>query len=140
VGQTSTLTASGANTYTWSTGINGNSIVVAPSSQINYTVVGTGPNNCNSEFTAIVPSICTSLNNQIGNNDEGIKLYPNPTSSILNIEVKEQTQISIINLLGEIIKTETINGKSKLDLSDLKTGVYFIRDAKSGKAVKFIKD
>ena len=140
VGQTSTLTASGANTYTWSTGINGNSIVVAPSSQINYTVVGTGPNNCNSQFTAIVPTICTSLNNQIGDNEEGMILYPNPTSSILNVEVKEQTQISIINLLGEIIKTETINGASKLDVSDLNTGIYFIQNVKSSKAIKFIKE
>jgi hypothetical protein len=140
VGQTSTLTASGANSYTWSTGINGNSIVVTPSSQINYTVVGTGSNNCNSQFTAIVPSICTSFNDQIGNNEEGIKLYPNPTSSILNIEVKEQTQISIINILGEIVKIETVNGTTNIDVNNLNVGVYFVKDAKSGKAIKFIKD
>lgn len=67
-------------------------------------------------------------------------IYPNPTTSILNIEVKEQTQISILNILGEVVKTETINGASKLDVSDLTTGVYFIQDSKSGKAIKFIKE
>ena len=38
------------------------------------------------------------------------------------------------------MKTETINGASKLDVSDLTTGVYFIQDSKSGKAIKFIKE
>ncbi len=69
-----------------------------------------------------------------------INVYPNPTSSILNIEVKDQTQISIINMLGEIVKTETINSASKLDVSALNSGVYFIQDSKSGKAIKFIKE
>jgi|JI10StandDraft_1071094.scaffolds.fasta_scaffold06632_4 hypothetical protein len=67
-------------------------------------------------------------------------IYPNPTTSILNIGVKEQTQIFILNILGEVVKTETINGASKLDVSDLTTGVYFIQDSKSGKAIKFIKE
>jgi hypothetical protein len=140
VGQTSTITASGANTYSWSTGSNDTSIVVTPNSPINYTVVGTGSNNCTSQFTAIVPSICAFLNNQIEDNEEGIKVYPNPLSSILNIEVKEQTKISIINMLGAVVKTASINGTSVLDLSDLNTGVYFIQDAKSGKTIKFIKE
>jgi hypothetical protein len=83
-------------------------------------------------------SIPTSLNEI--SNIPNFTLYPNPTTSILNIEVKEQTQISILNILGEVVKTETINGASKLDVSDLTTGVYFIQDSKSGKAIKFIKE
>lgn len=67
-------------------------------------------------------------------------IYPNPTHSILNIEVKEPTKISIVNVLGEVVKTETISGASKLDVSNLNTGVYFIKDSKSGKAIKFIKE
>ncbi|MBL7936579.1 MAG: T9SS type A sorting domain-containing protein [Bacteroidia bacterium] len=69
-----------------------------------------------------------------------IGMYPNPTSSILNIEVKEQTRIFILNVLGEVVKTETINGASKLNISALNAGVYFIQDSKSGKAIKFIKE
>jgi serine/threonine-protein kinase len=69
-----------------------------------------------------------------------VKVFPNPTSSILNIEVKEQTQISITNVLGDVVLTQTINGLSKIDLSNLTSGVYFIQDSKSGKATKFIKE
>jgi hypothetical protein len=67
-------------------------------------------------------------------------IYPNPASSVLNIETEQQKTISIINVLGEVLKTETINGTYKLDLSNLSTGVYFIQDAKSGRATKFIKE
>jgi hypothetical protein len=67
-------------------------------------------------------------------------VFPNPTSTILNIEVKEQAQISIVNVLGDVVLTQTINGLSKIDVSSLTSGVYFIQDSKSGKAVKFIKE
>jgi hypothetical protein len=91
------------------------------------------------EATNIYNSTPTGIysSNNIQNSE--ITLYPNPTNSILNIEVKKQTQISIVNMLGEVVKTETINGASKLDVSYLHAGVYFIQDSKSGKATKFIK-
>lgn len=43
---TTTLTASGASTYTWSTGVNTPSITVSPTVTTTYTVVGTGTNVC----------------------------------------------------------------------------------------------
>jgi hypothetical protein len=67
-------------------------------------------------------------------------IYPNPASSILNIEAMEETQIIIVNILGDVLLKSTLNGISKVDISDLSAGVYFIQDSKSGKAVKFIKD
>lgn len=92
------------------------------------------------EVASIYNSIPTGIRSYINNQNSQISIYPNPTSSILNIEVREQTHISIINIVGEIVKTETINGTSKLDVSNLNAGVYFIQDPKSGKAIKFIKE
>jgi len=92
------------------------------------------------EVATIYNGTSTGIHSSIYNQNSEITLYPNPTSSILNIEVKDQTQISIINMLGEIVKTETINSASKLDVSALNSGVYFIQDSKSGKAIKFIKE
>jgi type IX secretion system substrate protein len=40
-GTLNTLTASGANTYIWSTGANGNSISVSPPNTVTYTIIGT---------------------------------------------------------------------------------------------------
>lgn len=46
-GQTTSLSVSGANSYTWSTGDHATDIAVSPSASTLYTVVGTGTNNCN---------------------------------------------------------------------------------------------
>ncbi len=40
-GQTATLTANGANTYTWSNGVIGSSILVSPANTTTYSVTGT---------------------------------------------------------------------------------------------------
>jgi hypothetical protein len=69
-----------------------------------------------------------------------ILIHPNPASSIINIEMKEQAQVLIVNVLGEVLKTEFVDGLSKLDITSLIPGIYFIQDSKSGKAVKFIKE
>jgi hypothetical protein len=91
--------------------------------------------------TNIYNSIPTGIHSYINNQNSQITIYPNPTSSILNIEVKETTQIFITNLLGEVVKTENIYGSSQIDVRDLNAGVYFINDASSSaKAIKFIKD
>jgi gliding motility-associated-like protein len=46
IGQTSTLTASGANTYVWSTSAVTSAIIVSPASTTVYTVTGTNTTNC----------------------------------------------------------------------------------------------
>lgn len=46
-GQSSTLTGSGAVSYTWNPGaLTGNSVIITPTSNISYTCVGTGSNGC----------------------------------------------------------------------------------------------
>ena len=69
-----------------------------------------------------------------------IAVYPNPTNSILNIEVSQPATIAIVNVLGDVVLTETINEFGKLDVSNLTSGIYFIKETKSGKAIKFIKE
>lgn len=45
-GESSTLNASGGNTYTWSTGSHSTGVVVSPSVTTNYTVTATGNGGC----------------------------------------------------------------------------------------------
>ena len=54
VGDTSTITVSGALTYTWNTSAHTDSIVVFPTVTTNYTVTGTDTNNCKNIATATV--------------------------------------------------------------------------------------
>ena len=71
-------------------------------------------------------------------------LYPNPAKDLLHIEVKneiEMTSISIYNMLGQVVLTTT-NPSNTIDVSNLKTGNYFIK-VTTDKAIatsKFIKE
>jgi hypothetical protein len=56
-GQGTTLTASGANNYNWSTGATTAAITVSPSSTITYTVTGTSNNGCSSSIPVVVTVI-----------------------------------------------------------------------------------
>jgi hypothetical protein len=95
----------------------------------------------NVDPTVIYNTNCTSTSlNSLNDNLLKMNIYPNPTSSLLYIEVKEQKQLSVVNVLGDIVLKQTINGLSKIDVSNLTSGVYFIQDSKSGKAIKFIKE
>jgi len=58
-GSSGILTASGANTYTWSpasglSGTTGASVTASPTSDATYTVTGTGANSCTAQATATV--------------------------------------------------------------------------------------
>lgn len=61
-GQSTTLTASGASTYSWNTGATGASITVAPSSTTTYTVTGTtdGCSSQNSRTVTVIPATTTT--------------------------------------------------------------------------------
>jgi hypothetical protein len=59
-----------------------------------------------------------------------VNLYPNPTSNQLTIDYNESVkQLSIVNLLGQSLKTLEINasGRMDVDVSELPQGVYFLR-------------
>ncbi len=55
-GQSATITASGASTYTWNTTSNSSSIVVTPTASTNYTVNGTGTLVCTG-FSSITVNV-----------------------------------------------------------------------------------
>jgi len=54
VGTSATMNATGATTYTWSSGGTGNSLTVTPASTTNYTIAATDANGCISSGTATV--------------------------------------------------------------------------------------
>jgi Concanavalin A-like lectin/glucanases superfamily/Secretion system C-terminal sorting domain len=59
-----------------------------------------------------------------------IGLFPNPTSQQLTIDYNQAVkQLSIVNLLGQSLKTLEINasGRMDVDVSELPSGVYFLK-------------
>lgn len=67
-------------------------------------------------------------------------VYPNPTNSTLNIEVKETANIKIVNMLGATVAIQQLNaGYNSIDVNTLTKGIYLLQIDKGG-AVKFIKE
>ena len=75
------------------------------------------------------------------NNLQNVIIYPNPTTSILNIENAENSMIEIYDLLGRVVLFENnISINKQLNVSNLSTGTYLIKISNNGqiKTDKFI--
>ena len=62
-------------------------------------------------------------------------IYPNPATSILNVEGEGLAEV--YNALGQMVISENVNGNAQLNVSNLETGVYFVR--MNGGSQRFIK-
>jgi len=60
--------------------------------------------------------------------DKGISCFPNPAIDKLNINAESEiSQITVRNLLGQTVKTLTVNGfKKSIDLNSVSAGNYFV--------------
>lgn len=56
-----------------------------------------------------------------------LRVYPNPTSDLLNIDTVEKINaVKVFNLLGQEIKVEAIN-LNQIDMSNLSAGTYLVQ-------------
>ncbi|MFI5142048.1 MAG: PKD domain-containing protein, partial [Bacteroidia bacterium] len=78
-GNTTTLIASGAQSYTWSTSATTTSIAVTPTSTTTYSVIGTDYNGCINTYTFTqTVNNCGSVGIEKMVNGIQLKIYPNP--------------------------------------------------------------
>lgn len=72
-----------------------------------------------------------------------IKMYPNPTTNVLNIEALSIIdKVTVYNILGQEVISKTVGSSSmSLDVSDLHSGVYVINATIEGvtSTSKFVK-
>ena len=117
-------------------GNGGGSIVLYDSeSEIIYSTSGNYGEGGESFFRTIGS---LSIND---NNLQNVIIYPNPTTSILNIENAENSMIEIYDLLGRVVLSENnISISKQLNVSNLSTGTYLIKISNNNKVItdKFI--
>jgi hypothetical protein len=71
--------------------------------------------------------------------EERLIVYPNPASSILNIDgMRSSDKIQLLDIQGKIVLDGSQQSKS-LDISELEKGVYLLRVTREGKHVQTIK-
>jgi len=64
----------------------------------------------------------------IGELESSLKLYPNPTKGMLNVEGEGMTRIEVYNTVGQRVMMQSIDGnKTQIDTERLNSGMYIIR-------------
>jgi hypothetical protein len=79
------------------------------------------------------------LNNIAGKTNATIKLYPNPTTGILNYQISNTVKnntITVSDLLGRTLISKSGNNTNAIDLSELKNGTYNVTMNLDGKLVQ----
>ncbi len=74
---------------------------------------------------------------------EGITVYPNPTTEVLNFSLAglENTPVTILDTNGRIVMNTVISQNKDINVSNLNAGAYFVQLEVENKAVnyKFVK-
>jgi hypothetical protein len=135
-GESTILTANGANTYVWNNTATTQSFAINPIINTNYTVTGTNLNGCKGTGTVQVKvNTCTEISEI--NKEKGLKIYPNPTNGEFTVELlsTNNTYITITNVLGQIIKTQKAELINQINLNLFDKGIYFISVIENNQSV-----
>lgn len=104
-----------------------------------YTVTVTDHNNCTAEQTIVYSSIGVEAELKTA-----MKIFPNPASTVLNVQIdlneKAEGEILLVNMNGEILQQvkkdfTAGNNFSVISISNIPSGIYLVH-FKSDKAVK----
>jgi hypothetical protein len=134
-GSTVTLTASGATTYTWSSGTMAATSVESPTTTVSYTVTGEDANGCmDTDTITQFVSPCTGIDVKLANAE--ILLYPNPNQGTLNIYVPDVTgkvSFELYDALGRVVMSmQLTDNLTNLNTAELPGGVYTYKISSSG--------
>ncbi|MBS1651245.1 MAG: T9SS type A sorting domain-containing protein [Bacteroidetes bacterium] len=139
--QAATLTASGASSYSWSTGSTSNNIVVSPSSNTTYTVIGTSGGGCSASASQVItvgsgPALTVSSNSTICSgatanlNVSGASTYSwstGATSSSIFVSPASSTVYYVTGSSGSCSSTKSVqvlvNATPTLNLSASSTNI-----------------
>jgi hypothetical protein len=85
------------------------------------------------------------INPFVPNWEYNISIYPNPTTTTINLVSTEISdfELSILDITGKVIKTGRMSDQTfTIDVSDLSSGMYMLRlvsQEGASKVVKFVK-
>ncbi|WP_274476536.1 T9SS type A sorting domain-containing protein, partial [Mangrovimonas aestuarii] len=145
-GESITLTATGGTEYLWSTGETSQSIIVSPNSTTTYTVTVSDGITSDTDDVKVFVSNCNSLggggDTNFKNDPFGIKVYPNPTYDVVNLQVtgaKAGATVQLFDMKGTLLMNTTLsdvneNGETlnTFNLSQYPKGFYLLTVTQDG--------
>jgi hypothetical protein len=130
-GETHTLAVNGADTYSWVGGSSTSTFLINSTISATYSVVGTNTTNGCSSVKTISISVAKCQGTEKVN-QFSFKVYPNPLTSLLLIEIESPAEVLFRNSLGREVKRSKIQYETNVvDLEELDAGIYeanLIRD------------
>jgi len=141
-GQSATITASGATSYTTNPGgLSGSVVSVSPTSSTTYTVTGSNGTCMKTATVSITVSPCTGIEDLTG--DLSVTLYPNPNDGVFSIQntSAHPMAVTIYNSIGQLVIRESLSQEtSVINISSYGKGIYYaiINGAGSHRTVKII--
>ena len=126
--------------------LNGTQILGATNDTVDYCQTGNGSYTCLYTDLNGCLSFSSGSNiifvNDVGiddlANEFGVKLYPNPTNSILNIELEDGADmVHFISMNGQVLYAQNnlVSGINTIDLSNLAPGTYLVQFVKDNSVV-----
>ena len=116
----------------------------------NATILASGSENITASLAGYSFTRNLNLINPVSVEEQGfddVKIFPNPTSDILNITSSETiSEIEIVNVMGQVVKRIEVNADNAVcDVEDLRSGVYVVRirtlrQAQGAALRKFVKE
>lgn len=94
----------------------------------NFTLNGT-TSNWLSGSSVVTGSTCSILSsNDFAFNFENVKVYPNPSSGIFQLQIQEEVQLEVYDLMGKMVLQKNVQaGAAFFDLSQYASGVYILK-------------
>ena len=127
-GKVTSLEATGADAYVWSTGSTSQSVIVLPSATTAYSVSGTySGSGCSSiAYLTLVADPCTGIG-QLNDDAGAILVYPNPGNGRFFIELPVDCEVTVADIVGRIVYSEKcMAGKNSISLANAAKGIYHV--------------
>jgi len=129
-GENTTVSANGANSYSWSSGAQTPSISLSPSVTVAYTVTGSYTNTaCKSQkIVTLTVQGCTGFEGEILSEIQ-IKVFPNPAGDELFYSINEVAKhcFAVCDISGRVLaKGQGLSSIGKIDLITYSAGMYIL--------------
>lgn len=95
-----------------------------------------------SEFTPVQSFTITATSVDDLTEPGSITISPNPSTHFINISSGGSAKVIIADLKGSVIKNQAIQGNTRMDISDLRSGIYLIRivNDEAAESLRLIKN
>lgn len=128
-GTSTSFTANGASSYTWSNGSTGSVVVVSPTLSTTYTLTGANGLCVSQKTITQLVSACIGIN-EASEFSKHLSVYPNPFNeefTLTNV-FEQEAELRLVDLLGNTVYESKLDGGSKatVSTSHLGSGIYML--------------